>query len=198
MSKVIHVTFDRNVAIEIWKENQRGNSVRNPVYNGLLNAIKAGRIKPYISEATLTFELFSREDRILILAHYFAKGSQRPNMPEVSNLQKTWINQLLSLGFKVLHQPPRVGLSAFIPLPKCAWAEDLRFPREERIKRQNELIQEFEDMTFPCLKNFGLDLARLHGLLGVPSYKQPFSHYPGLTWYNGLEAENRCPKRFQN
>ena len=44
MSKVIHVTFDRNVAIEIWKENQCGNSVRNPVYNGLLNAIKAGKI----------------------------------------------------------------------------------------------------------------------------------------------------------
>lgn len=44
MSKAIHVTFDRNVATEIWKENQRGNSVRNPVYNGLLNAIKAGKI----------------------------------------------------------------------------------------------------------------------------------------------------------
>lgn len=98
----------------------------------------------------------------------------------------------------MLHQPPTARLAAFIPLPKSAWAEDLRFPREVRIKRQRELTQEFEDMTFPRLKNFGLDLARLHGLLGVPSYKQPFSHYPGLTWYNVWRLKNRCPKRFQN
>jgi len=98
MSKAIHVTFDRNVATEIWKENQRGNSVRNPVYNGLLNAIKAGKIKPYIPEATLTFELFSSKDRILILTRYFARGSQRPNLPEVSNLQKNMDQSTSELG----------------------------------------------------------------------------------------------------
>lgn len=198
METAIHVTFDRNVAIEIWKENQHGNSARNPVYNGLLSAINAEKIKPYISEATLTFELFSREDRLLILARYFARGSQRPNMPEVSNLQKAWINQLLSLGFKVLRQPPRGGLAAFVPLPRSAWAEDIHFSREERIRRQHELVEEFENMTFSRLKNFGLDLARLHGLFDIPSPKQPFSPYPGLTWYNGLEAENRSPKGFQS
>ncbi len=131
----IHVTFDRNVAIEIWRVAQQDNIQGSDYCAVLLAAIKDGRIKPYIPEATLTFELFNIEDRLLILRRQFATDGRKVDMPKVSLHQAKWVEQLLEIGFRIIRQPPRVSLAAFMSVPKDAWAEDIYFTREERINR---------------------------------------------------------------
>lgn len=190
-SAILHVTFDRNVCANIQNSSCTPSAADEDVYSRVLKAIRHGRIRPYLSEATLTFELFSRDDRPLILAHYFARGELRPPMPKPTPEAQAWVADLLALGFCVLHAPPRAGLASFIPLD-TGWAADLRFTQEERQKRQHEIAEYFEHLGVPRLWAWGNKLAKAHGL-DLPTKEQPFSRCPGLLWFNGLMAEYQDP-----
>lgn len=191
---VLHVTFDRNVCSSLVRAGSHAaTGVAEGVYCRLLEAMREGSVCPYLSEATLTFELFSPSDRLLVLAAFFARGELRPTMPSPTREAQAWVDNLLSLGFRVLHGPPRLGMRAWVSVGE-AWAEDKRFPIKVRQERQAALVKKFEDLGEPRLRKWGQALAEAHGLHALPLREQPYSQLPGLLWYNGLMAEYDRPK----
>lgn len=187
-SQALHVTFDRDVASRILRRSRKPVAASTDVYTRLLEAIHSHSIRPYVSEATLNFELFSKEDRLLILASQFAYGTIRPEMPPAPPQAQAWVDDLVSLGFRILRSVPRIGLTAWACVGS-AWAEDMRYPIRERQDRQRALAERFDHLAQPRLRAWGEELARAHELDNTPLCRQPYSRLPGLLWFNGLSAE---------
>lgn len=191
----IHVTFDRNVCNAIRSRLRKEKSPDKDVYTEILAQIRAGTIYPYLSEATLTFELFCLEERLLILASYFACAAERPKLPQPSAKAEQWVRDLLAIGFRVLRGPSRIGLSSssFINL-NHGWAEDLRFPLEKRLERATNLIERFEQLGPSRLKRWGNELAKAHGLDRTTHQNDYWSPCPKILWFEGLMAEYQKPR----
>lgn len=194
---MVHVTFDTNVYTPVASRADQGQVSSNDVCSQILQAIKAGKISPYISEATLTFELLPVEDRVHGILRQYALGHQTPTpktpLPSAASQR---VKKAVKVGFKVL-RAVRAGLASWITIPKEAYAPDTRFPREERLKRYNQLCQAFDHIG-PCrLKALGVKLVRTHNLdtsiaLHLPGSASPEQHM----WADGLLAELRNPKQY--
>lgn len=194
-----HVTLDTNVAAPVANHLLVRNKIPNMVFSRLARAIVEGSIHPYISEASLTFELLPPKARVTgVLSHYAVlpgnRSHPRAHLPPPAERR---IKGYRDAGFKVLHAP-RVGLAAFGNLLVDMWASDDHFSLSERQARFNCFEQRFGHMGPIRLKELGAELVSIHNIdttqvSTLPGFPSPEKQM----WADGLIAELGDPRKFK-
>ena len=165
---------------------------------GIRQAIEDGRIVAYVSEASLSLEALSREQRIDEFFREWATKTAGISLPTPALKGIETVERILRLGVKVLHIP-RVALCAFVPVPDDSWAEEHTFSVEQRQKRYSDFVRSFPDEGTRPLKDLGVFLVRVHNLDTASVPRHPGWPMPEeLIWMRGIVAEFDTPRKFSS
>jgi hypothetical protein len=131
----LRVTFDTN-ACNILADPVGSEPRRAPIGTGksLLSAIADGRIRAFISEASVFIECLSFPEKLTYLS---VMGTWDPR-PEADERAVRRFKTLAARGAQMLHAP-LVGAEIFIDF--VPWATDDIFPATERIERFGEIVR---------------------------------------------------------
>jgi hypothetical protein len=132
--ELLRVTFDTNVCNFISDPNKPGSPVAPAAADAVRAAVSEGRVKGFISEASLFVECLSFPEKLAYLA---VAGTSDPR-PAPDPRTVAMFQDLASLGMKLLHAP-LIGAEIFIE--GIAWADDDRFPIGERQDRFFSFIE---------------------------------------------------------
>jgi len=170
-----------------------------PSIDSLRNLILSGKINAYLSEASISLEAISNDERVDFFIRQWASRNYPIALPDPSPERKRVFAEALRLGVKVLHAP-RIALGALIAFPDESWAADRQFPQEERLDRYHSYIRSQPHSGAERLKEFGAELVTVHGL--STDHLKHLSSLPSwptaekLMWMNGIHAEYDSPKKF--
>lgn len=126
--KPLRVTFDTNVCNFISDSNKPGSPVDPAAAAAVRAAVSDGRVKGFISEASLFVECLSFPEKLAYLA---VAGTSDPR-PAPDPRTVAMFQDLAGLGMKLLHAP-LIGAEIFIE--GIAWADDDKFPADKRLER---------------------------------------------------------------
>ncbi|MEY9281664.1 hypothetical protein [Bradyrhizobium yuanmingense] len=122
------VTFDTNVCNFIHEPNKPSSPVAPADATAIRAAITDGRLKGFISEASLFVECLSFPEKLAYLA---VAGTPDPR-PQPDPRTVVMFKDLEGLGMKLLHAP-LIGGEIFIDV--FDWAQDDRFNSKDRLAR---------------------------------------------------------------
>ena len=92
-----------------------------PSIDSLRNLILSGKINAYLSEASISLEAISNDERVDFFIRQWASRNYPIALPDPSPERKRVFAEALRLGVKVLHAP-RIALGALIAFPDESWA----------------------------------------------------------------------------
>lgn len=133
-SELPRVTFDTNVCNFINDPNKPFSPVDPADATAVRDAVSGGRIKGFISEASLFVECLSFPDKLA----YLAVAGTRGQRPQPDPLTVAMFEDLEGLGVKLLHAP-LIGAEIFIE--EFAWAQDDRLSQQDRLARFFSFIE---------------------------------------------------------
>jgi hypothetical protein len=198
MSDNISVTFDTNVFGPVSDPDAYSTHPEIEACIKIRKIIDQSKIKPFISEASLSLEALSPGDRIVKLIREWATKNSgiillTPSPDRINIFQKAF-----QIGMKVLHVP-RIALGAFVEVPEDSWAKDLRIPIKERQDRNSQFTRKFPKIGPAQLKTLGAELVKLHkldttGVINFAGWPTPEE----LSWSKGIIAEFDSPLRFNS
>jgi hypothetical protein len=128
------VTFDTNVCNFINDPNKPASPVAPADATAIRAAISDGRVKGFVSEASLFVESLSFPEKLA----YLAVAGTRDPRPQPDPRTVAMFQDLAGLGMKLLHAP-LIGAEIFIE--GFDWAADEKFPIDERQERFFSFIQ---------------------------------------------------------
>jgi len=194
------ITFDTNVAIRIVNHILRRSLEEDRLFLELGRRITQRKLSPFVTEASLSFEVLPAEGRVLGVLSSFALLPEHRDLPraEIDPAAAERIDRYVDVGFRVLHAP-RIGLRTFMKIPALSWAPDERFNIDERMERYNTLVDRFAHMGPARLKELGAKSVRFHSLdtslaQSLPGFPVPEQQM----WADGLVAEVLKPTLFQS
>lgn len=194
----MHVTFDTNAFGPICSPVDYPGNPDLPNFAMIKELITLGKIKPYISEASLSLEALSHSDRIDKFIREWATKTRGIELPESSPIRVKIVETAFALGMKALHVP-RIALGSFIEISEKNWAPDVNFQAKERQERHFQFARNFAHIG-PCqLKDLGASLVATHNIdtshvINFPSRPRPDE----LIWSKGIIAEYDNPKQFSS
>lgn len=154
--------------------------------------IRQGRVFAAIPEAALEAEVVPNADRVAFIKSFYI-GTPKPsvNVPGIGRVRKA-----LAMGFKILHGG-RIGYGQIVGVADGQWASDKRHPIDVRQQRFSICLRSFSDGAYTALKDFGEELAAVHGIHPTPTALSRYTPTadPAL-WVKGLDAEEQKPKKF--
>ena len=196
----MRVTLDTNVFGPVALPELYQSATQRGPLGSIRQAIEAGRIKTFISEASLTMEGLTHTDRIDVFIRAWAARQYPIDLPKLPKQRLEVIDNALSLGIKVL-RVPRIALGIFYDLSDEHWAKDELFPIEERKNRFFAFAGAFPDIGSSTLKHLGEELVHTHSLSTQnPTHTEKIPSLPsapGKMWMQGLLAEFDQAKKFQ-
>lgn len=195
----MHVTLDTNVIGPLACPELYSTCPDLIAIDVIRESICTKIIHAYISEASMSIEAISNEDRLDIFFRQWATMPSRINLPEPAPERIQIFDKVIKLGIKVLHVP-RIALRTFIKFPQNVWAEDINFSIKERHDRYSKYIRSQPNTGVESIKRLGAELVTIHGLrtdhlthlVTLPSWPTAEE----LMWMDGLLAEYDSPKKF--
>lgn len=187
----VAATLDTNVAIRVANHILHLCREEAPPFIELAEAVAHEKLVPFVSEASLSFELLSTEDRVVGVLSSLAllPEHRKLSQAEVPPTAVNRVRKYRGAGFGFL-RAPRVGLRAFIKLPPDAWVPDERFGITRRRERYDAFVGRFAHMGPERLRELGARLARKRGLASAQTEHllgRPVS--AERLWVDGLIAE---------
>jgi len=192
----MHVTFDTNVINPLACPDMYKKTCPDMAsVNVIRESIRARQIYAYMSEASMSLEAISNDERVDVFFRQWASGTYPIQLPEPSDERKQVFSKAIQLGFRVLHVP-RMGLKTFIWFPETVWAEDTSF----QLNRYGDYIYSQPDTGVTSIKKLGAELVTIHGLstahlahlVILPSWPTAEE----IMWLDGLLAEYDSPMKF--
>lgn len=200
MGELMRATLDTNVFGPVASPELYPSAPQYAALNSIRHGIETGRIKAFISEASLTMEGLAHADRIDVFIRAWATQQYPIKLPTLPKQRLEVIENALSLGIKVLHVP-RVALGSFYDLSDEHWAKDELFPIGERRNRYFDFAIAFPDIGSAALKHLGAELVRIHSLNTQHlAHLEKLPSWPPaaeMMWKQGLLAEFDQHKKFQ-
>lgn len=194
----MRVTLDTNVFAPVADLSAYPNCPDAPSCAALQHRIQAGAVTAFVSEASLTLEALSHEQRIDdFFREWATKGSGiRLPTPHPKRLQV--VEDLLKLGVKVL-RVPNIALGSFVTVADTSWAPDEQFPASERQSRHSRFVRSFPERRPSPLKQLGASLVTAHQIDTSSIPQVPNGPAPEcFLWIEGIVAEFDNPKQFKD
>jgi len=196
----IRVTLDTNIFGPVALPELYPSAPQHGALDSIRQEIEVGRIKAFISEASLTMEGLTHADRIDVFIRAWATGQYPIDLPKLPKQRLEVIENTLSLGIKVLHVP-RVALGSFYDLSDEDWAKDELFLIGERQNRYFAFARAFPNIGLGALKHLGVKLVSIHSLSTQHlEHLEKLPSWPTaqeMMWMQGLLAEFDQPQKFQ-
>lgn len=195
----MHVTLDTNIIGPLACPDLYPTCPDVLSIDTLRNLILGGSIDAYLSEASMSLEAISNDERVDTFIRQWASRNYPITLPDPSPERKRVFAEALRLGVKVLHAP-RIALGTFFTFPDESWAVDRQFPQKERLDRYHSFITSQPHTGEERLKDFGAELVTIHDL--STDHLKHLSSLPSwpnaekLMWMNGILAEYDEPKKF--
>ena len=135
-TKPLRVTIDTNVCNLVADPDQYARLCDPEISRRLRAAIVDGKIKAFVSEASVFVECLSFEDKLAYLAVTMSEGERPvPDPRRVAIFEK-----IARLGVAMLHAP-LIGAEIFIE--GLTWADDDVYPRKDRRNRFGDFIRQY-------------------------------------------------------
>lgn len=195
----MRVTLDTNVFGPVADPLLYPDAPQTEALRAIRLEIEAGKIRSFISEASISLEGLTHADRIDIFFRAWAKRQYPIELPKLPLQRIQVIEKALSLGIEVLHVP-RIAIGSFYELRSANWAKDAIFPAPERQDRYCSFARTFLSIGLGPLKQLGAELVDIHTLDKQKYlYLETLPSWPTaseMMWKKGLTAEFDNPKKF--
>jgi hypothetical protein len=197
----MRLTLDTNVLGPISAPDLYPGAPQAASIAAIREHIQSGRVRAFVSEASLSLEALAHPDRIDLFIRAWMEQKYPIALPPVPPQRKEVFSEALKLGVKVL-RVPRVALGSFFELNDDDWAEEQVFDHRTRSDRQSKFVRAFPGLGSSALKKLGAELVDEHRLdksayLGVASTPRMPSA-SAMMWMKGLVAEFDHPMRFSS
>jgi hypothetical protein len=126
----IRVTFDTNICNLVACPNEASSPENVEIGHKLRKAIEDGRIRSFVSEASVFVECLGFPEKLT----YLSVAGTRDSRPAPDARRVAVFDELTRLGARLLYAP-LIGAERFISMP---WADNEVFPFHERSKRFGE------------------------------------------------------------